>query len=321
MVGQVNGRPIFASEVFRELDESVLDRLGQTLPPSQFRLETEKKIVAHLRSRVFNTLILAEAERDLSDPERAGLQQMKAKQRDKLIARYGAGSLREAEIAIVQQTNLTLEQTLENWRQKLLIDRLKYTKLQPKVHVSRRDIERYYAQNHAEFNPPPSVTVRMILVESPAAADTVDAALAAGTPFAEVAQKHSIIRADQGGLLPTYRLKGPLDQFNELRLPALNEAVRTLKKGEHSPRQGVKIGSSDGFGWVMLEDLQTGEAKPLKAVYLQIENRLRNDQYDRLLREYYAQLLKEGNYTPLEEMVGRLLEIAVSRFSQPVQGS
>ncbi len=241
---------------------------------------------------------------------------MLREQRDDMIARYGAGSLREAEIGIQQQTGHTLEVELDLWRQKVLVERLKTKKLRPKINVTRRDVERFYNDHHAEFNPAPSVTVRVILVESPATADTVDQTLKAGTPFDQVATQHSLYRADQGGLMEPFQLRGPFDQFAELRWPELNAAVRSLKSGDHSQRQSIQLGSAPGFGWVMLQDLQTGEGEALRDVFLDIENRLKNEQYYKLSQAYYNDLLTEGNFTPIESMMQRLLDIAMTRFAR-----
>jgi parvulin-like peptidyl-prolyl isomerase len=312
MVGQVNGKPIYASEVFRVIGDDVLARLGREKPRLEFQRDAAELIANELRSRVTNAVILAEAERGLTEQEQMGLLGFIKQQREEILSRYG-GVLALAEAGILRDTGRTLDEELEARRQRLLTDKYLREKLYPKIHVNRREVERYYADHPEEFNPAPTVTVRLILVTDEKRAELVDDALKQDASFESVAKQYSSFRADAGGLLPPFQISGPLSSFSSLSFPQLNEAARTLKEGEHSPR--VKL--DKGFGWVKIEKLVGGESRTLEQAFLEIEARLKGQKFNALSRRYLDQLMRSGNYTPIEDMAAALLNVAMSRYARP----
>jgi parvulin-like peptidyl-prolyl isomerase len=155
------------------------------------------------------------------------------------------------------------------------------------------------------------VTIRLIIVKDEAKADQVDAALAGGATFAETATRLSDMFADKGGLvLDKSSLDGPLSEFNLLFSIPLNEAVRQLKVGEHSGRVSIDA----GHGWAMLQDLQGGEKRSLQDVYLELEERLRQQQFVTLTNRYYADLRNSGNFSDPNKMILDLTDVAMTRY-------
>jgi parvulin-like peptidyl-prolyl isomerase len=312
MVGQVNGKPIYASEIFRVIGEDVLERLGREKPRLEFQRDAAELVINELRSRITNAVILAEAERGLTEQEQMGLALFVKQQREEILSKYG-GVLSQAEAGLMRDNGRTLDEELESRRQRLLTDKYLRDKLHPRVSVNRREVERYYYDHPDEFNPAPTVTVRVILVPTAAAADEVEKALTAGASFESVARQYSSFRADAGGLLSPFRLSGPLSSFSAMSFPQLNEAVRQLSEGQRSPR--VKL--DQGFGWVMLEKVEGGKAKTLEEAFLEIESRIRSQKFNMLSRRYLDQLMKSGNYTPIDQMAGALIEVAMARYARP----
>jgi len=307
MVGHINGKPVYASRIFREVGEQTLETLGRSKPVREFRADLAELFGAKLGEMVSTSLVLAEAESQLSERERQGLQAMLAKHREDLISRHG-GALALAEEYLQRERGLTLDEAVEQHRQRILISRYMQSKLMPRVHVGRREVERYYQEHHQEFNPPEKLTLRMIRVEDEATADEVDAALEAGEPFAEVARRYSTYRPDNGGMLPQFTCNRP--EFDELAWPALNRRVRLLEEGLHTPRTAI----DGGWAWVYLEDVERKPGQPLREVFLEIEEQLRRQEFVRLERRYMSEMRQRGNFTPLDQMLAALIEVAVNRY-------
>jgi hypothetical protein len=312
MVGQIRGKPVFASEVFREIGDTELTRLGQTLPRLEFQRRAEDLINRKLSEWIYNRLELTEAERALTERERQALAGMRKMRREEIIARYGGGVPALADQALMDRFGYNVEQLVEQDIQRQIILYYRQKKIKPKIFVNRREVERYFQDHQDQFNPPPTVTVRVIIVRDTATAEQVDAALAEGASFPEVASRYSVFRRNDGGLLSPFPLKGSLADFNELGWPQLNEKVRRLKAGEHSDRTPL----GDNFGWVMLADLKTSEPRKLEDVFLQVERMLRQEKERNLHQSMMRDLLKKENFTPPEQMAGALLRVAMSRYAR-----
>ncbi|MEX2670719.1 MAG: peptidyl-prolyl cis-trans isomerase [Phycisphaeraceae bacterium] len=310
MVGQINGKPVYARTIFRSIGEDVLRRLGDNQSRLGFRREAQALIGAEVQSRVVDALILAEAEKDLNEGQHRQLAAYMEKEREMILAQH-LGSQALAERAIQQQHGHSLSRELEIRRQRALIDRYRQEKLLPQIVVTRRDVERHYQDNYDQYNEAPTVEVRVILVDDAATADAVETALDSEQPFEQVAQRHSRFRASQGGLM-AFELSEGLESFQALRWQEVNEAIRDLEVGQQSQRIEVE----GGYAWVKMESLVGGESTGIKEVFLQIEQRLRSSQASQLQQRYIGDLLENGNYTPLEEMANALLDVAMSRYAR-----
>ena len=309
MVGQVNGKPIYASEIFRSIGEEVLERLGRDKPRLAFQQDASELIISELRNRVSNAVILAEAERTLTEQQQLGLLGYAKQQREEIISRYGGGVPAVAEQELLARTGRTLEQEVEIRRQKLLIDKYLSDKIKPKVVVRRQEVERHYHDKYEEFNPPPSIEVRVIIVPDESTAKVVDAALAGGASFESVASQYSGFRRAEGGLQSS---SGKLEDFKELAFETLNERVRRLGEGEQTGR----IPFERGFAFLKLEKHESGEARSLQDVFLQVEAQIRTQKFNTLSRRHLEELLRTGNYTPVEQMAQALLDVAMTRYAR-----
>ena len=151
-------------------------------------------------------------------------------------------------------------------------------KLADKVSVTPNELQQYYNQHQDEYRIPETVTVRHILIKTPAPdADgkvdqkAVDAArakaediakqLKAGANFADLAKKYSDDpgSAKDGGLLP------PLTRGRTV--PEFEQAAFNTPVGQTT---GV-IRTSYGFHIIHVEAKQQARLKPLDEVKAQIE--------------------------------------------------
>ena len=307
MVGQANGQPIYAAQVFEPIEEQLI-ALGKTRPPAQFRYQARQLIQGQLGQIVLESLMLGEAERDLSAQEQAGLDYILKGRREELIRFWGEGSVAVAESRLVEETGLDLKQTLEQERQKMVIQRYMHQKLYPKIHVSRKDIERYYQDHHGEYNPPVKRTLRLIRVHTAREADRVDQALQEGQPFERVASRpQNRYRSQDGGLMSEQAVGDEV--FGQ---PQLNEAMRSLQAGQHSPR--IEIEGS--YWWVAVDEIDQSGGRSLREVQQEIEQLLRRQQFQLLTQRYRQQLVADGSYNPIEQMSDALVDVAMTRYAQ-----
>jgi len=155
-------------------------------------------------------------------------------------------------------------------------------KVSASVPVTQADLQAYYNQHQDEFRIPESVTVRHILVKTPAPGPdgkvdqkAVDAAKAKaedilkqlqnGGDFSELAKKYSDDpgSAQQGGLLP------PITRGRTV--PEFEQAAFNTPKGQTT---GL-VRSSFGYHIIRVEDKQNARLKPLDEVKPQIEAAIR----------------------------------------------
>jgi hypothetical protein len=307
MVGQVNGRAIYANAVFDPLAEQ-LTALGRTLDGQTFVRRAGELIAGRLDQMITDALILSEAERDLSEGERYGLRAMVQRRREELLRQWGDGSLALAEERLRAETGKSLNETLEAYRQQQLVRRYMMQKIMPLINVTRRDVEQHYREHIGEYQPPVKRTVRLIRVERPADADAVRSELEAGTPFAQVAAKRiNQYRPDEGGLWPE-----PIVGDEGLG-GALGEALRDMTAGQHKG----PIAFNNNTWWLFVESEDRGNLRPLREVQLDIEKELRQARFRQLSQRYRQRLYDEGSYNEMEKMIASLLDVAVSRYDVP----
>jgi len=305
MVGQVNGKPIYANTVFEPILEQ-LSVLGKSLPRSQFQLRAKQLIEGRLGQIIADALILGEAESDLSDQEHAGLQNILKQKREELIRFWGRGSVAVAEDNLVRQTSRSLEETLTSARQQMLVQRYLRQKLFPKINVTRKGVERYYNNHLNEYMPPPSRTLRLIYVTQDADADKIDQMFQRGVVFTEIASSDlNQYRPDAGGLMSQKAIGQEV--FSQ---PQLNKAMLRLGVGEHSPRTRA----GDRYWWIAVESIDQPTGKTLSEVQLEIEGLIRQRQFQTLTQRYRADLFRNGSYNPIETMSDSLVKIAINRF-------
>ena len=311
MVGQVNGRPIFARRVLAPLSED-LARLGEQLPQPIFREQAAELIAGRLDQIVTEALILAEAERDLTRRERQGVAHMVREQERELIRRHGRGSRALADATLLERTGQNLQQTLREFREEIIVREHMRKHLHPRINVTRRHIQRHYEQHRETYHPPARRTLRVILVGDATEAAAVTERLDAGEPFADIAADESLnaYRPHDAGELT-------VTGDNSLAHAALNDALAELDPGEHVG----PIAGGESYWFLALEEIEQPPSRTLREAQLEIQHRLRREQFDRLSRNYRQQLYETGSYNPIPEMADALLEIAVTRYANQAGNS
>ncbi len=324
MVGQVNGNPIYASTVLDKLKE--LEALGRNQPRMLFQQRAKLLIRSTLTQIIYDALILGVAERDLSETERHGLEEIMKDHRARLIRIYGQGSLFLADEMALAKEGKSIEQLMQDFRSIVLVNRYFKQKLLVKVHVTRKDIERYYLDHYDLFNQPAFKRLRFIWTPFENTAK-FEALLKSGKPFKEVAaDSANLSRPATGGLWPDPVLG---NEFSE----PVNQAIGRIKQGQYEGPIRIRSNS----WWVYCEEAVPGVSRPLREVQLEIEDMIRNERTRVMTQKYQAQLFQEGSYgkeagynrdkrteesndRALDEMVESLLAVAMAKYAQPALG-
>ena len=167
---------------------------------------------------------------------------------------------------------------------------VKFIKVNPAEFVSDSEVERYYEENQSSFSTPEAVKARHILkkfpdnatdeqkAETKTAAEellkTVNAELAAGADFAELAKTYSEgPSATLGGALKGSNPKLPAGDYfarGEMVKPFEEAAFDTLVPGEVS---GL-IETQFGYHIIKLEEKRTPEPQPFAQVQYEIQQKL-----------------------------------------------
>ena len=314
MVGQVNGRPIYAGQIF-ELSGNILTTRGKQTSRRAFRQEAEPIIRKSVYQIVLETLIVAEAEATLNPQQQMGLRHLLKEQREELIRALGSGSAKAADQRLRREGS-SLDEKMEEIRKQAVIQNHMRQKIVPKINISRKDVRNYYRRHREEFNPKPGRTIHMIYTKDPETADKIDGLLNEGTPFLEIAGNADLnqYKPEQEGLYDQ-GLTG-----DQILVDPLNEPTLKLEAGQHTSR----IVMGDRFCWVYVKTISTGKAQPLIEVQSQIRQFLYRQRHRQLTTQYHAELLAKGSLDPrgtakdpLSVMVEALMEIAVNRYALP----
>jgi hypothetical protein len=310
LVGHVNGRPIFADEFLEPVEDRLLRAAEQ-----HSGVDLERTFLSiineSLRETVLNELILAESEASLSEQEQMGLFAMLDRVYDEEI-RKGGGTKSGAEQRR-QREGDELSQYVGKQKDLVLIDHIRMAKIQPRVVVTWRDIQREYQRRYEIYNPAATVTLARIRVNTETQAalkEDVTNRLAAGESFAVLAEE---LGFDDGGLWETFEA-GPGGITDIEVSPAMKEALTGLVAGDTSP--SFQLGS--GTLWLHVVSFDQPQSHSIYDTNVQIglKNAIRARRSQFEWQRYIDSLLESGVHDDLEEMAERLFEIAMSRYGR-----
>lgn len=303
MIGQINGRPLYASQIIQRIGPDTLTTLGRQYPRQEFRKRAGFILGQTLSQMVQDALVLAEAEAGLSEQEQQGLFGALQKIREDIISQYRGVEV-EAERALADVGGI--EGKLELERQKLLVGKYRQEKVYPGIAVNRREVERYYANHYDEFNPPAKIKIGVLIAPDEASAVKVDEVIAATGDFELAAQTPEVRYRE-------LEVQGTLENFSDLVSEDINAKVRKLAgPGQYTDRTQTRA----GYMWAKLLELNRGQGVTLNEAYLQIENQIRLQKFNQINRKHLDELMTKGNYTPVEEMLSVLLDVAMNRYAQ-----
>ncbi|MEQ9461042.1 MAG: peptidylprolyl isomerase [Phycisphaeraceae bacterium] len=303
MVGQVNGRAIYARTVLEPIEQQ-LAQIATRQSERDFEGLARSLVLGRIQEIVQNQLILAAAERDLDDRGRQMLDAMLRFKREEFIREYGRGSLAIAEQQLMLREEVTLNKKIEDFRQTWLIRNFQMKNLRPLIEVRRRDIERYYRENIDRFNPPVEQSVRLIRVKTAEDADRVVASLEAGYSFEEVAAT-AINQMLGGGVFTGLMGDTPLRQDE------LNHAIASLEPGGWTGPIDLPAGKT----FIQLLTRTEPDRQSLTDAQKEIREILLTQQLRELSVKYQSRLIAEASHTPIEAMTLAVMEIVMTRYN------
>lgn len=307
LVGQINGRPIYVEQVFRPIADRIRINGLDATNLREFIQLSYPLILQELVTVIDRELLLAEAERNLTERERSGLLYWLSSQRERQV-RAAGGSQAELEDKLLTESGITFEEQMDVLRRQVLASEHLRKEIGPRIAVSWRDIERYYENHPDEFNSSETIQLRLIkLAESSRdLIPQVREALEDGQPFENVARDYSSLLASTGGLLRPGSIDGATN------IPEVNAIVPDL--GEHE--YAGPIESANGIYWVYVEDYQKARSVSLYDAQREIQEKLVAQAVRQEEIKYKYKLRERANFNTedVEYMAQALLAVAVSRW-------
>lgn len=313
LVGQINGRPIFASEFFEPLaDELRAIGLGSDTQTA-FAQAAAPRIRQELSRRVEDALYLAEAEAALTPEERQGLRYWLAEIRSVTVATRG-GSRAEADRRLRATDNRTLEEEVQRQRNEGLQSKLIREKILPRIIVSKYEIEREYQRRFEEFNPPPRTRVDRLIVR-PSEADlvaSINERLAAGESIIDIASELSAAGRAQVSELGVFGVRPAELASSDL----VAEVLRQYADGWEELGDWTGPIETSRVSWFYVGEVQQAPGRPSYDEEVQriLKSELRTRKFNEELFRFKARLRQDSIISQEQEMLETLVEIAVRRY-------
>jgi hypothetical protein len=312
LVGQINGRPVFAAEFFLPIQ----DRLTQ-LALQEDLVTSRQAIIQIVRERfnvyVNSELIIAEAESELTPEMQQGIFAWLGMMEGEVTAERG-GTRFAAEQSIMDETGLTMEEFLQQQKNLGLASQLLRKRVEPRAIVSWRDIEQDYRARYAEFNPAGSVSIGRVLLLKSRDADKIEAVralLEQGVTFTEMARE--IGAKDDGFWMLFDTTANTIESADGLR-STIREALDGLELDQATP--AIEGRTSVSWYAVLGYDTPPGRSIFDPVVQLGIRNKLTSIRYDQQESRYLDSLRRRWVNDDIRKMEIRLVELALRRYWQ-----
>lgn len=315
LVGQINGKPVYASEFFRHSEaryrQKAVEMGGTREGQERWLRETRRDIQEALLERVRDEILLAEFRSTLNEEQRRGVLAFIDSIRDDLIS-GNLGSAALANERLQEEEGLTIDEKVDDMAQQELIYAHISREINRHVRVTDRDVRQYYQQHIDKYQPPPVARLYLISVptKEAAAIDAVVTGLASGTSPRDLARDPGRFLPEVGGLLESELKNRNYREAQLITNEQLNEAARQLRPGETSER--IDLGST--AYWVHLSEIHQPPGRELYDVQLEIRNELRQQRFAEEHERYFKTLLNRANFSDFDEMGNRLFEYAADRF-------
>ncbi len=321
---QVNDAFITIDDVLTGLHAKLVDL--QVDDEDTFRQAVVPLIEQELRQQIYESLVLGEAEANLTEPQKAIIADEIADARREMIAH--AGGSEQALEQYHRDRNTTLAKVLdEHWRR--LTGRLYLqSRIEPSISITRKMLLDYYHKHADDYVVAKHVQMQIIaapfkkflpetsgLEPTPqewklarnrarTEIDAAAAAVVAGEDFGEVVEEYSRgLRAKDSGIWPSMAAGSFRDTEVERNAFALDEGDIC----------GV-IATEDGYYIVKALKVELGQSVSFADAQEQIEEILRSQQYDDLASEYFMKLFSEATISQSDDFMETTINGAVSRY-------
>jgi len=314
LVGQINGRPVFASEILEPLDGRLRAMAAKTKDRAKWTADAKNAVIQQLRQLIEEELILAEARSSLSPDQRQGLFQFLGRIQETMVAQQGGSTVAADEAARASSGRSLTQKTRDKLDEILIAEEIRQ-RVGARVLVTWRQIQLEYERQFDKYNPKPAAVFRMIAVPASKAdaIEQVKARLIAGELFEDVADDavNVLGEGEASTIYPTFT--GALSEGKYFDIPALNDAARSLNVGQAAG----PIMHDGSAWWLQLARIDRPAARSLYDAQLEIENGLLEKRKEKELSRYFNRLKARGNFSKIEDMVDRLMAVATERYLPP----
>ncbi|MCE5326059.1 MAG: peptidyl-prolyl cis-trans isomerase [Planctomycetaceae bacterium] len=319
---QVNDKFVTLDDVIRGIGPP-MKRLPSGLGEAELRTRAAKFIEDEIRHQVTQQLVLGEAKNRLTDQQKEHIdKEMDDTLRD-MVATLGQGSKKKLEEETLAQ-GAELKDVLAEQRRQLTIRVYLRMRFTPTIDVTQKMLWSYYRSHKNEFLTPrkiqmqticipwkaglgPRATAAQVRAAHDRGREAITAAaqeLAIGTDFGDVAKRFSKDpRASSGG---TWDLMAK-GNFKEQKV---EEAAFKL-----APHQiAGPIETDDAFYIVKCRRVEAGKTMEFADAQEQIDNKLREQQFEAATEEYFKTLLKNATIVQKGEFMQMALDYAAREY-------
>jgi len=320
MVGEINGRPIFATEFLdgvgarlRQLPVEFQDQIGRAPTREEWKVAAAAIIGEALSAIIENELVTAEGYRALPEEvQQAGLRRLFEAMRADQISLLG-GSSAAADRTIRQEEGVTTDELLKRETDERVIQNY-FAQLGAGLSVSLRDLKREYKRRETEFNPPPTAVFLWIRIpdSDEAAYERISQGIEAGEAFEVLARDEASMFADSAGV-QRREFEGEFAEVKFFRGPIepLNEVLTSMKPGDVAG----PIHLAGSMHWLCLVDV-VRVSQSFYDAQVQLETEIKEREFYERLDERLRRLRERAGISQeqIDHMGQRLLEIAEDRY-------
>lgn len=340
-IGMVNGEPLFVENILRPIDSELqrIARIARNI--GEFRSGAREIIETQMNRRVYDSLIEKAAKDTLNEEDNRRVEAYMNRETKDLLTHY-EGSAAKADQSLRAQGS-SMEKMLADKKRDFTVQLYLHKVLYPKIIVTRKQILEEYQRNLKAYTVQPEVDLytitlpirrflptetaangRRVPISRPTPEQVRDAAAKAtaraqeliaqlrqGAEFAKVAEDESTDpKAKEGGRWP-HTQKGMLasKQIEETAFALAPHSIAdpvVLENPTDPTLSAVVI--------IKVEDVVAGHIIPFSEAQKTIDNRLREQQFRALTREYYDKLRKKAAIEGVDRMVDTVTDAAVTRY-------
>ncbi|MBN1942844.1 MAG: peptidyl-prolyl cis-trans isomerase [Phycisphaerae bacterium] len=327
MTLQINDQNVTVDEILSALHKE-LSAIPKHVSRDKFRTMAAEIITRQMWAEARSILMFAEAKRRLEDHVKEKIQEEVADVKRELLADVD-GSIEMLKEKF-RREGTTLEDAMNEHERDITTRYYMQIKFFPAIVVNRRMLWNYYRKHKTDFVVEREVQMQIIAapfrrflpegvthpteeelaVATAAARDAVakaQADLKAGKDFGTVAKAYSRgLRAEKGGVWP-------MMGAGNFRNTRVEKEAFTLPEGKCSEI----IEGKDGFYIVKALKVKPGKITPFLDAQDPIEIILRNEQYDKLSREYMNKLYENAVIHSPPDFIPTAVERALERYKGP----
>lgn len=337
LLGMINGEPIFVQDILRPLDTDLVKLSKSARNLNDFKAQTYDMVRRQVNQQISDRLTMQKAKSALSEEDNQRIEIMLNKVRHDLLTPY-AGSEAMADQAL-RARGSSLEKEISDRRREFVRRIYMQRTLWPRITVTRQHILSYYETHIKEFsfdaevdlytitmpvdrflrdpegkriaNPTPE-QIKQATDAAVAKAKDLIAQIKDGADFAVLAEDNSVDNQRRnGGRWPRTR-KGSLAreevEHAAFSLPS-NGIADPVYLSEPDPAKArvviVKVG-----------DVQPARVTPFAEAQRDIEARLRESQWIKLMKNFTDKLASEAAVEgTMDRMIDTATEVAISRYA------